>query len=162
MKQLIYDHHIIIARSYQSPGDPFLLSVSLLVCVLWGEGCSSGFFWNKIRLSQTMAQLYQRKFYFSVLFKPLKSLLGLKRVYLCIWLLFITPRSATRISILNYLGCRDPVISALPLLKDVKQLSSQPQKQNTRNRTNETMGILKLGGKKDETACFVLKIRKTI
>lgn len=83
------------------------------------------------------------KILLSVSQKTLKTLLGLKRVEVCIWLLFITPRTATRISILNYLGCSDPIISAPPLLEDVKQLSSQPPKQNTKNRTNEIMGIFK-------------------
>lgn len=109
LDNIIYGHHIVITKSYQNPGD-----WCTCACVV-----SSRLFWNKIRLSQTGIALPE-EILLSVLFNPLQSLLGLKRVYLCIWLLFITPRSATRISILNYLGCGDPVISALPLLKDVK------------------------------------------
>lgn len=98
--------------------------------------------WNQIESNHIIA--LPEKILLSVLCKTLKSLLGPKGVYLCIWLLFITPRTATRISILNYLGCRDLVISALPLLKVVKQLSSHLQNQNTKNKTNETIGISKL------------------
>lgn len=87
--------------------------------------------WNQIESNHIIA--LPEKILLSVLCKTLKSLLGPKGVYLFIWLLFITPRTATRISILNYLGCRDLVISALPLLKVVKQLSSHLQNQNTKN-----------------------------
>lgn len=87
-------------------------SGSICVCVV-----SWRLFWKKI--DAVTAGSLAEKILLSGLFKT-EKFSGAPESISCIWLLFITPRSATRISISNYLGCSDPVISALPLLKDVK------------------------------------------